>query len=184
MRSGVASELQAIFDGGTVAGLTDGQLLERFAARRPEEAESAFTALVARHGPMVLGVCQSLLGNTHDAEDAFQATFLVLACKAGALWQPDLLGPWLHGVAHHTAPRLKDKNARRRRHEAEAAMSGETPAGQADRHQPRQANREETEALHEEIERLPHRYRTAIVLCDLQGLTHEEAARRLGTSRE
>ncbi len=63
-------------------------------------------------------------------------------------------------------------------------MSGETPAGQADRHQPRQANREETEALHEEIERLPHRYRTAIVLCDLQGLTHEEAARRLGTSRE
>src|SRR5262245_48478780 len=100
MRPGVASELEAIFDGGTVTGLTDGQLLERFGAHRAEEAEPAFAALVARHGPMVLGVCRGLLRNTHDAEDAFQATFLVLARKAGALRRPDLLGPWLHGVAH------------------------------------------------------------------------------------
>jgi DNA-directed RNA polymerase specialized sigma24 family protein len=108
MRPKVASELQAIFDGGTVAGLTDGQLLDRFAARRAKEAEPAFTALVARYGPMVLGVCQQLLSNTHDAEDAFQATFLVLARKAGRLRQPELLGPWLHRVAHRTARRLKD----------------------------------------------------------------------------
>src|SRR5262249_28418491 len=180
MPTGVASDLRAIFDGGTVAGLTDGQLLERFAAHRAEEAEPAFAALVARHGPMVLGVCRGLLRNTHDAEDAFQATFLVLARKAVALRRPDLLGPWLHEVAHRTARRLKDRDARRRRHEAEAAMSGTSPAGHADRHQPGPASRDEIEALHQEIGRLPERYRTAIVLCALQGLTHEEAGRRLG----
>jgi RNA polymerase sigma factor (sigma-70 family) len=180
MRSGVTSELRAIINGGTVAGLTDGQLLERFSARRGEEAEPAFTALVIRHGPLVFGVCQSLLRNPHDAEDAFQATFLVLARKAGSLRQPDLLGPWLHGVAHRTARRLKDKNARRMRHEAKAAMSGARPSSNPNRHQSGQANRDEIEALHQEIKRLPQRYRTAIVLCDLQGLTHEEAARRLG----
>jgi RNA polymerase sigma factor (sigma-70 family) len=179
MRSAIESDLRAIFEGGTVAGLTDGQLLARFAAPRAKEAEPAFTALVARHGPMVLGVCQGLLG-THDAEDAFQATFLVLARKAGALRQPDLLGPWLHGVAHRTARRLRDKNARRRRHEAEAAMCGATPLGHAERHESRPVSRDEIEALHEEIERLPERYRTAVVLCHLQGLTHDEAARRLG----
>jgi RNA polymerase sigma factor (sigma-70 family) len=180
MRTGVANELRAIIDGGTVAGLTDGQLLERFSARRGEEAEPAFTALVRRHGPLVFGVCQSMLRNPHDAEDAFQATFLVLARKAGSLRQPDLLGPWLHGVAHRTARRLKDKNARRKRHEAEAAMSGALPSSNPSRHQSVQVNRDEIEALHQEIDRLPQRYRTAIVLCDLQGLTHEEAARRLG----
>jgi hypothetical protein len=73
MRSGVTSELRAIINGGTVAGLTDGQLLERFSARRGEEAEPAFTALVIRHGPLVFGVCQSLLRNPHDAEDALHA---------------------------------------------------------------------------------------------------------------
>ncbi len=114
MRVGVTRELRAIIDGGTVAGLTDGQLLERFASHRGAEAELAFTALVMRHGPLVFGVCQSLLRNPHDAEDAFQATFMVLARKAGSIRQPDRLGPWLHGVAHRTARRLKEKNARRK----------------------------------------------------------------------
>ena len=82
MASGVAGDLRAIFDGGTVAGLTDGQLLERFAAGRAEEAEPAFAALVARHGPMVLAVCRGRLKGAHDADDAFQATFLTLARKA------------------------------------------------------------------------------------------------------
>ncbi len=180
MRPGVTSELRAIIEGGTVTGLTDGQLLERFSAHRREEAEPAFTALVIRHGPLVFGVCQSLLRNPHDAEDAFQATFLVLARKAGSLRQPDLLGPWLHGVAHRTARRLKDSNRRRKRHEAEAAMSGALPSSNPNRHPSGQPGRDEIEALHQEIERLPQRYRSAIVLCDLQGLTHEEAARRLG----
>jgi RNA polymerase sigma factor (sigma-70 family) len=182
MRVGVTRELRAIIDGGTVAGLTDGQLLERFAAHRGVEAELAFTALVMRHGPLVFGVCQSLLRNPHDAEDAFQATFMVLARKAGSIRQPDRLGPWLHGVAHRTARGLKKKNARRTFHEAEAAVysDGANRSNRAGQHAYALANQEAIEALHREIERLPARYKTAIVLCDLQGLTHEEAARRLG----
>ena len=182
MRVGVTRELRAIIDGGTVAGLTDGQLLERFASHRGAEAEPAFTALVTRHGPLVFGVCQSLLRNPHDAEDAFQATFMVLARKAGSIRQPDRLGPWLHGVAHRTARRLKDKNARRKSYEAEAAVYSDRAhrSSGSSQHPSALANHDEIEALHREIERLPARYKTAIVLCDLQGLTHEEAARRLG----
>jgi RNA polymerase sigma factor (sigma-70 family) len=182
MRVGVTRELRAIIDGGTVAGLTDGQLLERFASHRGAEAELAFTALVMRHGPLVFGVCQSMLRNRHDAEDAFQATFVVLARKAGSIRQPDRLGPWLYGVAHRTARRLKDKDARRKSHEAEAAVYSERarPLNGSDQYPNTLANHDEIEALHREIERLPERYKTALVLCDLQGLTHEEAARRLG----
>jgi RNA polymerase sigma factor (sigma-70 family) len=129
---------------------------------------------------MVLGACRGLLKNPHDAEDAFQATFLTLARKAGSLRRPELLGPWLHGVACHTARRLRDKDARRRRHEAEASMSRATHSDGADRHDTRPADPDEIEALHEEIARLPEKYRTEIVLCDLQGLTHREAGHRLG----
>jgi RNA polymerase sigma factor (sigma-70 family) len=182
MRVGVTRELRAIIDGGTVTGLTDGQLLERFASHRGAEAEPAFTALVMRHGPLVFGVCQSLLRNAHDAEDAFQATFMVLARKAGSIRQPDRLGPWLYGVAHRTARRLKDKNARRKSHEAEAAVYSDRarPSSGSSQNPSALANHDEIEALHREIERLPARYKAAIVLCDLQGLTHEEAAQRLG----
>ena len=146
------------------------------------EAELAFTALVMRHGPLVFGVCQGLLRNTHDAEDAFQATFMVLARKAGSIRQPDRLGPWLRGVAHRTARRLKDKNARRKIHEAEAAVYSDSAhrSSGSSHHPSVLANHDEIEALHREIERLPAQYQTALVLCDLQGLTHEEAARRLG----
>ncbi len=175
-------ELRAIIDGGIIAGLADGQLLERFASHRGAEAELAFTALVMRHGPLVFGVCQSLLHNTHDAEDAFQATFLVLARKAGLIRQPDRLGPWLHGVAHRTARRLKEKDARRTRHEAEAAVHSDRARGASGSSQYHSAlaDHDEIEALHRQIERLPARYKTTILLCDLQGLTHEEVARRLG----
>jgi RNA polymerase sigma factor (sigma-70 family) len=179
-RSDVVAQIQTLFGGGASAGLTDAQLLERFATRRGEDAEQAFTALVARHGPMVLGVCRGLLRNPHDAEDAFQATFLVLARKAGSLRHPDLVAPWLYGVAHRTSRQLKAGNERWRRREVEAAMSGARPAVGEGGGELKPLVREEIEVLHQEIERLPERYRTAIVLCDLQGLTHEEAARRLG----
>lgn len=182
MRGGMTQEYHAIIDGGTVAGLTDGQLLDRFVASPGVEAELAFAALVMRHGPLVFGTCQSLLRSPHDAEDAFQATFIVLARKAGSIRQPDRLGPWLYGVAHQTARRLRHKNARRRTHEVEAAVeSGRTRRWvETNSHPATRADRDEVEVLHREIERLPMRYRTAIVLCDLQGFTHEEVARRLG----
>ena len=163
-RSAVVDQLQAIFGGGTIAGLTDAQLLERFTGRRGESAEIAFAGVVARHGPMVLGVCRGLLRNSHDAEDAFQATFLLLARKAGSLRRPELVGPWLHGVAHRCARQIRTGNVRRRKREAEAAMSGNRPVTQAVQHGSNPGTREDVEALHEEIERLPERYRTAVVL--------------------
>src|SRR5947209_5814519 len=98
-----ARQIESLFDGGSVAGLSDGQLLERFIHRRDAAGEAAFAALVARHGPMVLHVCRQLLADRHHAEDAFQAVFLVLARRARSLRDPDLLGNWLYGVALRTA---------------------------------------------------------------------------------
>ena len=91
--------LLTLFGAGTTAGLTEGQLLERFAGRRGHDAEAAFAALVSRHGPMVRRVCRSLLADSNDADDAFQATVLVLARKAGAIRRRELLANWLYGTA-------------------------------------------------------------------------------------
>ena len=96
-------QLGALFHLGAVRELTDGQLLERFSSGRGEAAELAFSALVERHGGMVLGVCRALAGDPHDAQDAFQATFLILVKKARGLWVRDSLGPWLYQVAVRTA---------------------------------------------------------------------------------
>src|SRR5712692_7031715 len=95
-------------------GLSDGQLLECYASRREE---AAFAALVRRHGPMVWGVCRRVLGNIHDAEDAFQATFLVLVRKAASIASPELLANWLYGVAHQTALKARATTAKRRSEE-------------------------------------------------------------------
>jgi len=164
--------LRVAFDLGAIRELTDGQLLERFATDRGEGAELAFAALVERHGPMVLRVCRGVLGDAHDAQDAFQATFLVLVRRARGLWVRDSLGPWLHQVAHRTATCARSNIARRRRHEREAA-------GIPREDRPRPAD-DLARLLHEEVDRLPGRYRAAVVLCDLEGRTHEQAARHLG----
>ena len=95
--------VRMLFNAGTVGGLTDRQLVERFTAQGGETAELAFATLVERHGPMVFGVCRSVLRDTHEAHDAFQATFLVLVRRAGSLWVRDSLGPWLHQVAYRVA---------------------------------------------------------------------------------
>src|SRR6516165_3516083 len=97
--------LRTLFDQGSAAGFTDGQLLERFTTCTGEAAELAFTSLVERHGPMVLRVCRGALRDDHAAMDAFQATFLVLIRKSRSLWIRDSLGPWLHRVACRAAAR-------------------------------------------------------------------------------
>ena len=165
--------LDTLFRVGTVGGLTDAQLLERFTSRRDEAAELAFAALVERHGPMVLRVCRAVLRDAHEAQDAFQATFLVLVRRAGSLWVRDSLGPWLHQVAYRTASCARSAAARRRRHERRAAELTARPADDGDR--------DDLEGvIHEEVGRLPERYRAAVVLCLLEGLTPEQAARHLG----
>ncbi len=173
-----AQTIRTLFELGTVGGLTDGQLLEQFASCRDEAGETAFAALVARHGPMVLWVCRGLLGNADDADDAFQATFLVLAKRARSIRNPELLGNWLYGVARKTAQKSKARRARwRKRAEREASMS--SVAVDNGRAELEPIKGEESAALHEEVDRLPERLRVPIVLCYLEGLTHAEAARRL-----
>jgi RNA polymerase sigma factor (sigma-70 family) len=165
----VLKEVRTIFGAGTVAGLTDAQLLERFAARRDESAELAFEALVVRHGPMVLAVCRDQLRNPHDADDAFQATFLVLVRKAGTVWAKGSLAGWLSSVAYRVAGRARTNVSRRRDRERSAVEDVATARSDVE---PR------TE-LHEELERLPEKYRVPIVLCYLEGRTHDEAAQEL-----
>jgi RNA polymerase sigma factor (sigma-70 family) len=157
---------------GTAGELTDGQLLERFATGTNGEAEQAFSILVERHGPMVLRVCRGVLFDASDVEDAFQATFLVLVQKARGLWVSESLGPWLHQVALRTASCARLATARRLRHERNAAA-----VARVSYTEPRD---ELWHVLHEEIERLPERFRVSVVLCDLEGRTYEQAARHLG----
>src|SRR5262249_40151333 len=113
LRRRADKQLQALWSAGVAAGMSDGELLDRFLARRDHAAEVAFSALVTRHGAMVLKVCTDMLGDRHDAEDAFQATFLVLARRAGAIREPSLLGPWLYGVALRTAKKARAMRGRR-----------------------------------------------------------------------
>jgi RNA polymerase sigma factor (sigma-70 family) len=149
----------------------DGDLLQRYLEAQDE---AAFTVLVQRHGPMVLSVCRSVLRNRQDAEDAFQATFLVLAKKAASVRRWEAVASWLHGVAYRVALRARAALARRQAHEARAASP--EPAPLAD-----DLSWGEVRAtLHAELAALPQRFREPLVLCYLQGLTHDEAARRLG----
>src|ERR1017187_7526953 len=110
----IPRQIQTLFAAGTFCGLSDRQLLGRFLASRDEVAEMAFAVLVERHGAMVLGVCRRILGDSHDAEDAFQATFLVLVRRAGAIRVEGSLGKWLFGVATRVAARAKCETRRRR----------------------------------------------------------------------
>jgi RNA polymerase sigma factor (sigma-70 family) len=152
----------------------DAGLLTRFLTTRDP---AAFEALLARHGPMVLRVCQHILGNRHDAEDAFQATFLVLARKAANVRPPSAVAGWLHGVAYRVARKARQA-ALRRRHEG-LAPDLALPDLRPDPLMELTA-REALLALEEEVQRLPEAYRLPVVLCCLHGATQEEAARELG----
>ncbi len=164
--SSLSRRFDQLWTVGTAAGRSEGQLIERFAETGDE---ISFEAILTRHGPMVLTVCRRILREEHDAADAFQATFLILVRKAGSIRNRETLGPWLHGVARRVAVRAR-QNARRR---ATIALDN-TLASAAD-HDVLET-REASARLHDEIERLPAKYRDPIVLCHLQGWTHEEAA--------
>jgi RNA polymerase sigma-70 factor (ECF subfamily) len=150
--------------------VTDGHLLESFVTRRDE---AAFEALVRRHGPMVLGVCRRVLRHEADAEDAFQVTFLVLARKAASVKPRALVGNWLYGVAHNTARRVREMNGKRRAKERSAARTEQSQDSEQTYHQLQGL-------LDEALSRLPDKYRTPIVLCELEGKPIKEAARQLG----
>ncbi|WP_422927823.1 RNA polymerase sigma factor [Singulisphaera sp. PoT] len=168
----VLRDMDRLFGEGSLGGVSPGRLLERFATGRDP---GAFAALVERFGPMVLGLCRRMLDDPHDVEDAFQATFLLLVRKASSIRDGEQLGPWLHGVARRVALRARAQSHRRRLREhsdIEALALMESPAGDPDQIALRWV-------LDEEIGRLPEKYRFPIVLCYLEGLTHEEAAHRL-----
>jgi RNA polymerase sigma factor (sigma-70 family) len=152
------------------AGLTDGELLEGFLALRDG---AYFEALVRRHGPMVLGVCRRVLRDPHDAEDAFQATFLVLVRRAAAVVPRELVGNWLYGVAYRTALEAKRAAARRRARERQV---NDMPHPTVE---PEPGWQELRPLLDRELSRLPDKYRVPVVLCDLEGWTRKEAARQL-----
>jgi RNA polymerase sigma-70 factor (ECF subfamily) len=149
----------------------DGQLLERYVKYGDE---AAFTALVQRYGPLVLGVCQRVLQHAHDAEDAFQATFIVLARRAASLDGSGSLANWLHSVAYRTAVKARSLAARRQVHERQVEAM---PAVEDD---PEVLWSDLRPVLDEELERLPEKYRAPLVMCCLQGKSHQEAARELG----
>jgi RNA polymerase sigma factor (sigma-70 family) len=181
--SALSDQLASLFAAGTCAGLTDGELLERFRASRDEAGERAFEALATRYGPMVLEICRHFVKNPTDVHDAFQAVCLVLARRAGAIRRSESLGSWLYGVTVRVAARVRAKAIRRRIRDRrlQAAASTAAPAGgspEASVINP--AERDDGAAVvHEEVARLPERYRTPIVLCYFEGLTHDEAAARL-----
>jgi RNA polymerase sigma factor (sigma-70 family) len=162
---------------GAVGDLSDAQLLRRFLAGPDADSQAALTALVARHGPMVLNACRRVLGDSHDAQDAFQSTFLVLARKAGSIRKADSVAGWLHGVALRVAARVKADAARRRAFERRGSATKALESA-TERDSP-----ESWPELHEEIARLPERYREPVVMCYLEGLTTEAVARRLGCPR-
>jgi RNA polymerase sigma factor (sigma-70 family) len=155
-----------------VRELPDDLLLQRFCTGQDD---AAFNSILHRHGPMVLDICRGVLSNEADAEDAFQATFLILARQAASVRKRKSLGSWLHGVAYRTALKARLRSGTRTKHEA--------------RMQERQASpsdltwSEVREILHEELHGLAERYRTPLVLCHLQGLTQDQAAKALGLSK-
>jgi RNA polymerase sigma factor (sigma-70 family) len=163
-----------MLDAQSADRLQDRQLLECFAAQRDE---GAFAALVRRHGPLVLGVCRRRLKDSQEAEDAFQATFLVLARKAGSLRKPDAVASWLYGVAWRLAGKMNAHAAKRRILQRQATtMEPTAPPAEV-------SWRELCAVLDEELNRLPEKHRAPLLLCYLEGKTQEEAARQLGWPR-
>jgi RNA polymerase sigma factor (sigma-70 family) len=156
---------------GTAMALTDAQLLERFVGQREE---AAFEELVRSHGPMVFTLCRQLLHNTHDAEDAFQATFLVLVRKAGSISKRESVGSWLYGVAYRIASRERGRQRRLFRQREDFSSMPSRGFGASDE------SVESCLIINEELSRLPEKYRSPLVLHYLEGKTKDETAQQLG----
>ena len=171
-KASVLRSIQTLFDSGSATGMTDRELVERFLRGGAKGQRRHSQRSCARHGPMVWNVCRNIASDAHAAEDAFQATFLILVRKARSIRRCETLGPWLHGVARRVAVRAKATLARR---QAQEERGAEMKA----KSRPDQTRFDEIEALHQEIGRLPEKYRAAVVLCHLEGCTHAEAARVL-----
>ena len=169
----LVGHLKTLFGAGTLSGVGEGELLERFLAGRDE---TAFEEILARHGPMVLGICRRWLADPHDVEDAFQAVFLILVRKAATLRDRSTLANWLYGVSLRVAKRARANTARRRTREHQDAEV--LSMAQSTEHRP--ADHETLLILDEEVRRLPGKQQAAIVLCLVQGKTHEAAAAELG----
>ena len=169
-------ELDRLFRLGSAGSMTDTQLLDVFTGEDDESASLAFEALVERHGPMVMRTCRTLLRDLHAAEDAFQATFLVLARRAHTLASRDLLASWLYGVATRIARKARTLALRQRARERESAFRREV---QNDETPPGALGGEVYNILHEEIDRLPRAYRSAVVVCYLDGKSQVQAAAQL-----
>lgn len=169
----VLRHIRQVLEAPSESHRLDRELLHEFASRRDE---AAFAALLRRHGRLVLGVCRRVLGNSHDAEDIFQATFLILARKASSIRKGDSVGSWLHGVAYRLAMKERASSGRRRQEERHAA--GAAPADPA----AEQSWRELQELLDEELGGLPEKFRAPLILCYLEGKTQDEAARCLSWS--
>jgi RNA polymerase sigma factor (sigma-70 family) len=174
----ILRQVHALFNVGTFSGLSDRQLLDRFLARHDEVSEFAFTVLVERHGPMVLGVCRRILVDPHDAEDAFQATFLVLVRKAGSVRVDGSVGRWLFGVATRVATRARADARRRRGRERPGLERLKVVA--VEESLPAVDRADLQSILAEEIGRLPVRLQAPVILCDLEGCSYEQSAQQLG----
>ncbi len=175
----VVGQIRMLFNQGRIGTMSDEQLLEQFTVRRAEADEAseaancAFEAIVLRHGPMVLAVCRRVLRDPHDVEDAFQATFLILARRAGSIRNPNVLGGWLRKVAHRVAARAKAVSVRTLALDANQPVSSADGPGTI-------AERDDLRiAVLDEVELLPEKYRLPVQLCYIEGQTHDEAARQL-----
>ena len=172
----VLGQIQTLYTLGTLGGVSETQLLERFLTGDKDTGEDAFTALVYRHGPMVLGVCRRMLPNAHDAEDAFQATFLILARRAASIGRREQLANWLYGVAVRTAKEARRRAARQ--HARERRLMNESHVKVVNA--PDEDQRDLLSLLDKELNALPPRYRIALVACELEGKSRREAAQQLG----
>ena len=177
----ILDHIRSFAETHAVRSLSDGQLLERFTVQRDGEA---FASLMRRHGRLVWTVCRHILPSEHDAEDAFQAAFLVLARRAASIRKTEAVAEWLHGVAYRIAVRAKQMAAKRLGRERQAAGARGRWGDQATLVVPPDAALHELQALlQEEVSRLPEKFRTPFVLCCLDGKSRAEAARSMSRSR-